>query len=245
VIITQSDLRITKSSSPAHVGVPFTYTLEIYNDGPSTAVGVIVTDTLPTGLAYVSDNAGCSYDGSTHSVVCSSLPPIPFPGLISVDIFVTPSAEGEITNEAEVTSSMYDPNLNNNTVSIDTNVEPAADIEISVSGPEQLLKDTWFTVTLTVTNNGPSEATGVIVTNTIEILHDADEIRSSYAGCSVVNMGMVVCSLPTVSSDASVTFDIGINRKSKDLYNNTAWVDGFEFDPISANDMDSIAIDVQ
>jgi uncharacterized repeat protein (TIGR01451 family) len=245
VSVLQSDLRITKTSSPAHVGVPFTYTIEIFNDGPSTAVGVVVTDSLPAGVVYVSDNAGCSNDGPTHTVVCNSLPPIPFPGSISIEIVVVSSAGIKVTNVAEVSSSRYDPDLSNNSVSIDTIVGSVADLEISVSGPAQVAKDIWFTVTLTVANNGPTDASGVIVTNTIRIVHAEDELRSNYAGCTVVNAGMIVCDIGSVSIGTPVVIDIGITRKSKAVYTNRAWVYGFEYDPVPANDMDLIVIDVQ
>ena len=51
------DLQITKvdSQDPVEPGSQFTYTLEIKNNGPSNATGVVVTDTLPvTGVTYVS-----------------------------------------------------------------------------------------------------------------------------------------------------------------------------------------------
>jgi uncharacterized repeat protein (TIGR01451 family) len=244
VTVTQSDLRIIKSSSPALAGQPFTYTLEIFNDGPSTAVGVIVTDTLPADVAYASNTGGCTYEEQSHSVICSDLPPILFPGSAMVDIVVIPSLDGLITNSAQVTGARYDPDLSNNTSSIDTAVQPAADLEVFVSGPTQAAKDVWFSVRVTVTNHGPSDAAGVTITNTIQIVHGADVLVVNYPGCVVVNAGMITCSLPTISSNGSVSFDVEINRKSAGSYTNTATVSGLDYDPVPANNMDFIQIEI-
>ena len=54
------DLELTKDVAPAsvEVGDETTFTITVVNQGPDDATGVVVTDTLPDGLTYVSDNAG-------------------------------------------------------------------------------------------------------------------------------------------------------------------------------------------
>lgn len=51
-----ADLQIVKTDSPDPVGLGqnLSYTLLITNNGPGTATGVVVTDTLPVGVTYVS-----------------------------------------------------------------------------------------------------------------------------------------------------------------------------------------------
>ena len=55
----QSDLALSKSVSNAapNVGDTITYTVTLRNNGPDAATGVQVTDLLPTGVTFVSDDA--------------------------------------------------------------------------------------------------------------------------------------------------------------------------------------------
>jgi uncharacterized repeat protein (TIGR01451 family) len=50
----------TASATDVPVGGTFTYTIDLTNDGPQTATGVVVTDTLSSDLTYVSDTCGGS-----------------------------------------------------------------------------------------------------------------------------------------------------------------------------------------
>ena len=50
-----ADLSIVKThSEPVRVGDDLTFTLAVANAGPSQASSVVVSDTLPAGLTYVS-----------------------------------------------------------------------------------------------------------------------------------------------------------------------------------------------
>lgn len=53
------DLTVSKSGPPlAFPGNTMTYTIHYGNSGSTTATAVLITDTLPTGLTYVSDTSG-------------------------------------------------------------------------------------------------------------------------------------------------------------------------------------------
>src|SRR5262249_8566124 len=60
----QSDLRmvsVVASPSPATVGAPLVYTLNVFNAGPSDAASVTVSDTLPSGVTFQSASAPCTF----------------------------------------------------------------------------------------------------------------------------------------------------------------------------------------
>ena len=72
-VITRADLSITKSDSPDPViaGTNLTYTMTVDSDGPSDALNVSVSDTMPAGTTFVSATGGGSYDAGTNTVTWS------------------------------------------------------------------------------------------------------------------------------------------------------------------------------
>jgi uncharacterized repeat protein (TIGR01451 family) len=103
------------------LGRNITYKLEVENDGPNNATGVVVTDTLPAGVTFVSASFGCTYNPGPHNVTCNI-------GNLSNDreakrtIVVQTTAIGTITNTATVTGNQTDPRVSNNTDTAQTRV---------------------------------------------------------------------------------------------------------------------------
>ncbi len=64
-VIEQADVATTKTG-PATVTQRqnFSYTLTVANSGPSTAAAVVVTDTLPAGVTFVSATGGGTVSGN-------------------------------------------------------------------------------------------------------------------------------------------------------------------------------------
>ncbi|MFN3786478.1 MAG: DUF11 domain-containing protein, partial [Thiothrix sp.] len=63
----QTDVQLTKNVTPATAkrGDTVVYTLTITNQSDTTATGVSVTDLLPAGVEYVSDDGLGTYDAAT------------------------------------------------------------------------------------------------------------------------------------------------------------------------------------
>ncbi|MFN8371565.1 MAG: NosD domain-containing protein [Anaerolineae bacterium] len=61
-ITPPADVAITKTDSadPITLGNSVTYTLSVVNNGPGGSNGVVVTDTLPANVTFVSASAGCT-----------------------------------------------------------------------------------------------------------------------------------------------------------------------------------------
>lgn len=72
-----SDVTITKTASVAspHGGDTVTYTLTATNVGESPATGVVITDTLPGGVTYVSSSSGCSFASGVVTCPVGTLAP--------------------------------------------------------------------------------------------------------------------------------------------------------------------------
>lgn len=119
----EADLSVSKSDDPDPVvaGQTLTYTITVSNAGPSDAANVVATDTLPSGVTFVS-TTGCADD--PNGVPTCNL------GMIAagenkqytVTVTVNTGTSGVITNNVSVTSDATDPTPGNNNISEDTTV---------------------------------------------------------------------------------------------------------------------------
>ncbi len=118
VVEPQADLSIVKDYFPVDVAVgeTFTYTLDVMNLGPQAATNVVVEDTLPPEVTFVSAE-GCTE--ATGVVTCTLASLSPDEGMVFF-IVVTANAEGTAVNTATVTSDVLDPDLTNNTSTVET-----------------------------------------------------------------------------------------------------------------------------
>lgn len=121
---SQADLSLTKADPPGRVptGRDFTYTLTVANNGPDDAQSVLVTDTLPSSVSFVSATPGQGSCGESGGTVTCTLGTMGSGATSTVDVVVTPHTAGTITNTASVSSLISDPSLTNNTDSEDTAV---------------------------------------------------------------------------------------------------------------------------
>jgi uncharacterized repeat protein (TIGR01451 family) len=172
----EADLLIGVDSNPNPVeaGQSITYTLAITNSGPSDAAGVIVTNTLPAQVSFLSSSPGspvCTHSGSSVACHLGQLNALASQKVIIVAV-VDGQASGAITNIARVSSTSSDPDQQNNSAQVTTTVinptSPQADLLIGVdSTPNPVEAGQPITFTLSITNNGPSDAAGVLITNTL------------------------------------------------------------------------------
>ena len=171
VLNRSADLSITKTDSkdPVNAGEAFTYTIVVTNNGPDVATLLVVADPIPAGLtltgASSSDAAGACTSVAPN--VNCTLPSLAALATWTVTVNVTADASnpgGTVTNVATVAAAETDPFPVNNTASQGTTVTPSADLRLTIvpsSSKPAEGKDVSFV--LTVTNNGPSPATNVVV----------------------------------------------------------------------------------
>jgi uncharacterized repeat protein (TIGR01451 family) len=120
-----ADLSLEKSvvgSGPFTVGNNITYTLTVSNAGPSSATNIVITDTLPAGVTFVSAIGGCTHSAG---VVTCTIPSL-FPNS-STDITITVRADttGTLVNTAVVTAGTSDPTPGGNAATAPVTVGPA------------------------------------------------------------------------------------------------------------------------
>ncbi|WP_136797747.1 DUF11 domain-containing protein [Desulfosediminicola ganghwensis] len=168
-----TDLQITKTvnNSIPSPGDSATYTLTVTNNGPNPASGVAVTDILPEGVTYTSHSAsaGTSYDAKSNgkpswvwdignlSVTGSAT--------LTINATVDSGTSGQnITNVGMITESdQADPNYLNNVASSVISVD-GTDLAITKTVDDPTPNEHQDIIyTVTITNNGPTDATGVEV----------------------------------------------------------------------------------
>jgi uncharacterized repeat protein (TIGR01451 family) len=203
-----ADIRLTKSASPTPLvaGSQVTYTITATNFGPSDALGASINDLVPVGVtatSATSSRGACTIQQNTPSagrqtVLClvqtmNAPATAGQPGAsvtITVNGTVDPAATGSIANTATSLPLTPDPNPGNSTATVTTPVTQAYDLSVSkqanrsalpAGSPEDPLPVTY---TITVTNNGPSAATGVMVEDQIPTALDLVSVPS---GCTAPN----------------------------------------------------------
>ncbi len=117
-----SDLEINKTSSVSGVvglGEQFDYEVTVVNLGPDADPAVVVVDTLPEQVAYVSDtcSASAAYDGNVH-VWTWTVGPLAASAseqcTIRVEVLRGAGGAGEVVNSVEVSGDSTDSPQGNN-----------------------------------------------------------------------------------------------------------------------------------
>jgi len=156
-IVPAADLALTKTDSPDPVvaGEALTYTLIVVNNGPWEATGIVLTDTLPAGVTFVSATPGaptCTESGG--DVICN-LGSLSSTSAMTVTIVVTPNVAGTIVNFAVVAADEYDPDPSNDADSIDTTVTTAPDPHVDSVTPDSGFNDQATPITIDGANFQP------------------------------------------------------------------------------------------
>ncbi len=141
-VIAKADLGITKTTSALDIisGQNVTYTLSYTNTGPSTAMGVIISDRVPSALSNVQYSRSGAMVTPTGSVdyVWEVAPLAPGTGgMITVTGTAGAYTDGfTFTNTASITSTALDPNTGNNT---------SAPVEITIGDQAPVATDDTLT----------------------------------------------------------------------------------------------------
>jgi uncharacterized repeat protein (TIGR01451 family) len=221
--IADLSVDVTDHPDPVLATERLTYTLTVTNSGPDTATGVVVTDTLPDGTTFLEALSTHGSCGRQDQTVTCSMDPISSGLRVSITVAVAPENAGIMENVVRVSGSERDPDPVNN-IDRQMTIVDLADLSVNViEMADQIVLGDLVTYTLTIANDGPANATGVVMTGTLsgdaviestDITLGACHTRSDVATCLVgdLNVGAVATatvvvkptSVGTITTTASV-----------------------------------------
>ena len=156
-----------------------------------------------------------------------------------------PSSAGTITNQAEVASGVDDPDAANNSASADDDGRPGRrPVDLTKSdSPDPVLAGQPLTYSLSVANAGPSDATGVELTDDLPAGVTFDSATPSQGTCSE-SSGTVTCTLGTIANGANASVSIRSHRSPRATITNQASVSSDAADLVAGNNSASASTTV-
>ena len=225
-----ADLAVTNSGTPNPVlagpgpGNVITYTQTITNNGPFDALNAVYSEAIPANTTFQS----LSFPGSS-GWICST-PSVGGTGTISctnsdvanaasttftigMAVNTGVAAGTVITDIVNATAGNSDPNLANNSATVQTTVGLSTTADLSITNtasPNPVIAGNNVTYTVVVKNNGAAAASTVAFSEAIPAnttFLSATPSPAAGWSCSVVS-GTLTCSNATLVSGASTTFTV-------------------------------------
>ena len=246
VVEFSTDLAITKvdDEDPVAVGEEILYTLTAKNTGQRDAAGVIVTDTVPEGTTFVSAVASQGECSEEAGAVSCDLGELASLREATVELTVRADELGDVANTGRVTGSVVDSDDSNDSDTETTAIKLLADLSVlkdDDSDPVVVGEDIVYSIL--VTNNGPSDATDVMVIDTLPPNTDFNDVTSTGGSCDE-SRDILTCDLGTLAANEFVRITMTTTTQQVGFVNNRAWAASPILDPNPDNDSDRAGTNV-
>jgi uncharacterized repeat protein (TIGR01451 family) len=238
----RADLAVTKTddADPVFAGETVTYTVTVTNNGPDGAVNVTLTDAFTgasVAITSVVPSQGTCTAPAGGAFTCN-LGNLANAASATVSITATTLEDGTVTNTVSAASDTNDPVPANNTNIVQTTtVNPRADLAVTkTDAPDPVTIGNTVTYTITVTNNGPSPASNVSLTDTFSgAAVTITSIVPSQGSCDAAPANPFTCALDEISSGSSATVTVQATANELGTITNTVSATADENDPNAAN----------
>jgi len=214
VTVSSVEVSVSKSgSATVTAGTNATYTIVVANAAGSDIATVNLTDAVPSGTSFVSftqDNgptAFCSEPlaGSTSGTVSCGVV-LAAGQSAQFTMVLTAGNTASIVNTASVSTDSFDTDPSNNSDDATTTVTPSADLAITKNGPATVTAGANVTYSITVTNGGPTDATGVSLTDTLP--PELTFVSMTQTSGPAFNCNVTTCTIATLPVGTTATFSL-------------------------------------
>jgi uncharacterized repeat protein (TIGR01451 family) len=236
-----ADVRVIAASGPEPVSLTsnVTYTLTVNNKGPYTANFVELAAVLPDNVSFVSATNTFGTSSYFDGVLVCNFGALTNNAIAFVTVVAKAMTNGVGSGPVQVTALELDLIPANNQATLTTTVNPLADLSIGQTGPSSGYAGTNFIYTLTITNRGPSTATGVTVTDVIPVGATFISANNPLGSQSQTN-GIVTCTIPSMASNATGTITITVRPTTGGTVTNSATIASAANEPNPANNSASV-----
>lgn len=218
------DLEITKTldnaASTLEAGGNAFFDITYTNNGPLDATGVVLTDTIPTGMTLDlgSSDFGTFTPSVVGQVVTVAIGPLAASatGSIRIAVDIDNGQTAALTNDATIAGNEVDTDTTNNA---DSAVATLTNTDLVITKSDNttgsVVAGEQFTYTITVTNNGPDTATGIVANDSLPA--DLSFVSGTFtSGSGTVTespsgSGDLTINIDDLANGASATIDVVVS----------------------------------
>ena len=234
------DLEVTKFANQSKVNYKelVKWTLIVTNNGPSNATRVVVYESLPEGLTFISaqgdgdySTTGTWYIGNINSGHSKEL-----------TIITRCDATGVFNNVAVFKGDQYDHNPSNDRAEKNITVAPAADLAITktVSKVQHVVGD-LINYSIELVNNGPDTAKNIKVS---EIIDDSLEFESAFSASGDYDSVNHIWHIDSLARGEKTFLNIKAIAKKEGLISNKVSVISDTFDYNLENNLAECIVEI-
>ena len=260
VVVNAAEIHILKTADAAQVsaGDSIGFTMTVWNDGIGDAHDVTLNDVLPTnpGLSWTIDTQGAGWAGSCNiaagALTCGpvTVPAGTTQAASSFTVHIVSGTTGATggdcpqTGVIDNTGSVTTTNDGSGQSSASTCVQALVDLSITKSGlpATQILGSGNITWTMVVTNHGPSDDTGVTVTDPMPAGNTYVSSTTTQGTCT--GGAILTCTIGDMAAGATVTISLVTTPSTAGAQTNTAQAVGNRPETNTANNTATATVQV-
>ena len=242
-----ADLITTKTVSNAapSEGDTITYTIVVTNSAGAQATNVSLTDILPAGVTYVSDDSAGNYNSASGIWSIGTLDSVAPSNVATLNITATVDAGASslaqpITNTTTAAvGDQTDPDATSDTLSANITVDANADLVttkvVDIPSP---VENATITYTISVFNNGAAQATNVSLIDLLPpgVTYFADDSGGAYNPVTGVWTIGTIDNGAIATLNIMATVDTGAGALAQPISNVTTAAAGDQPDPDATTD---------